>query len=44
MVVEEEEREENYRKVSKHERPSGINLPLKTQNMQERHILKYHKI
>ena len=43
-VAPEEEEEEHYGKVSKHERLSGINLPWKTQNMQERHILKYHTI
>jgi len=36
---EEEHTEEHYGKVSKHERLSSINLPWKTQNMQERHIL-----
>jgi len=42
--VEEEHMEEYYGKVSKHERLSGINLPWKTQNIQERHTLKYHTI
>jgi hypothetical protein len=41
---EEEHMEEHYGKVSKHERLSGTNPPWKTQNMQERHILKYHTI
>jgi len=41
---EDEHMEEYYGKVSKHERLSGINLPWKTQNIQERHTLKYHTI
>jgi len=41
---EEEHTKEHYGKVSKHGRLSGIKLPWKTQNMQERHILKYHTI
>jgi len=39
-----EHMEEYYGKVSKHERLSDINLPWKTQNIQERHTLKYHTI
>lgn len=41
---EEEDMEKHYGKVSKHDRLSGTNLPWKTQNMQERHILKHHTI
>jgi hypothetical protein len=41
---EEEYMKEHYGKVSKLKRLSGIKLPWKTQNMQERHILKYHTI
>jgi hypothetical protein len=41
-VAPEEDEKENYGKVGKHERLSGIKLPWKTQNVEEIHILKYH--
>lgn len=46
VAPEEEHMEEDYGKVSKHERLTGIKWSWKTQNMQERHtcILKYHII